>query len=85
MNNILSRALGTNGIVKKVRHLFLVDQTRIHVDCVEGLGNYMELEVVLTPNQCLDEGQKIAFLLMEKLGVDKDDLLAGAYRDMLNK
>lgn len=45
MNALLTEALGQNGIVKKVRRLFLVEQTRIHVDNVEGLGDFMELEV----------------------------------------
>ncbi|XP_017768048.1 PREDICTED: uncharacterized protein LOC108556434 [Nicrophorus vespilloides] len=44
LNNVLSKALGTIGDVKKIRQLFIVGQTRIHVDKVENLGDFMELE-----------------------------------------
>lgn len=47
LNTVLTRALGIFGIVRKTRHLFLVGQTRIHVDNVTGLGSFMELEVQL--------------------------------------
>ncbi|KAK5643075.1 hypothetical protein RI129_006920 [Pyrocoelia pectoralis] len=83
LDRILKFSVGGKGIVKKVRHLFMVGQTRLHVDIVENLGNFMELEVVLKPEQTFEEGQSIANGLMEKLEIDKDDLLAGAYRDML--
>lgn len=43
--SVLDRALGTTIVVKKVRNLFLVGQTRVHVDSVEGLGDFLELEV----------------------------------------
>lgn len=45
VQTVLSDALGVKGEVKKERRLFLIGQTRVHLDAVEGLGNYMELEV----------------------------------------
>lgn len=44
-------ALGVKGLVKKKRMLWLYNQTRIHVDEVEGLGNFLELEVGLVVSQ----------------------------------
>ena len=41
----LKKALGIKGVVKKNRTLYMVGQTRVHVDQVEGLGDFMELEV----------------------------------------
>ncbi len=79
----LSLALGVRGVVRKVRRLYLAGQTRIHLDDVEGLGHFMELEVVLRPGQSEAEGQTIAKTLMEKLGVIESDLLECAYMDLL--
>lgn len=44
----LSDALGVCGVVQKTRHLFLHGHTRIHLDAVEGLGTFVELETVLS-------------------------------------
>jgi predicted adenylyl cyclase CyaB len=83
LKTTLSLALGTRGIVRKTRYLYLVGQTRVHLDDVEGLGQFMELEVVLSPHQSDAEGQAIAEDLMSKLGIEKDDLLEGAYMDLM--
>ena len=73
--------------VKKTRWLYLVGQTRVHCDSVEGLGDFAELEVVLKDDQTVEEGEKIAKDLMTKLGIDDPSkLISGAYMDLiLNK
>jgi len=81
----LTMALGVRGVVRKTRYLYLCGQTRIHLDDVEGLGQFMELEVVLREGQTDAEGQSIAEGLMTLLGVRQEDLLEGAYIDLLEK
>lgn len=48
LKTVLQMALGENGTVKKTRMLSHYNQTRIHVDEVVGLGNFLELEVSLS-------------------------------------
>ncbi|MGE5072017.1 MAG: class IV adenylate cyclase [Anaerolineae bacterium] len=83
LKQTLGRALGVRGVVRKTRFLYLVGQTRVHLDDVEGLGQFMELEVVMRPGQPDSEGQSIAADLMAKLGVEQSDLLEGAYMDLI--
>ncbi|XP_063164809.1 adenylate cyclase CyaB-like [Candoia aspera] len=80
---VLSQALGEQGVVKKERHLYMVGQTRVHVDHVEGLGDFVELEVMLQEHQSLREGEEVAQQLMCKLGIEETDLISGAYLDLL--
>jgi predicted adenylyl cyclase CyaB len=85
LKTALGQALGVRGVVRKTRFLYLAGQTRIHLDVVEGLGHFMELEVVLRDDQNAAEGQSIAEGLMTRLGIRKEDLLEGAYMDLLEK
>lgn len=81
----LAEALGVRGVVRKKRYLYLAGQTRIHLDDVEGLGQFMELEVVLLPGQTDAQGQAVAEDLMARLGIAPGDLLDGAYMDLLEQ
>ncbi len=80
---ILTRTLGVVGTVKKTRTLFLAGQTRIHIDEVEGLGDFLELEVVLRKNQNEEDGKHIADQFLREFGIDLPDLIAEAYIDLL--
>lgn len=81
--DLLTRALGVRGIVRKRRLLYLVGRTRIHLDEVEGLGAFLELEVVLAEGQAEEEGEAIARRLLAELGVRDEDRVAEAYIDLL--
>ena len=83
LSRVLELAYGIRGVVKKTRYLYLVGQTRVHLDEVEGLGQFMELEVIMGEGQSDSEGQAIAEDLMSRLGVERGDLLEGAYMDLL--
>lgn len=83
LKQVLALALGVRGVVKKTRYLYMIGQTRVHVDQVEKLGDFMELEVNLHDGQSPEEGQAIAHDLMQKLGVKEEDLLTCAYMDLL--
>jgi adenylate cyclase class IV len=55
----------------------------VHLDRVEGLGDFLELEVVLRDGEPLDAGVAEAHALMAQLGVAPDALIEGAYVDLL--
>ena len=79
----LTRAQGIQGRVRKTRWLLLVGQTRVHLDRVHGLGDFLELEVVLRDGQSAADGEAIAEQLMGELGIARDQHVAGAYLDLL--
>jgi predicted adenylyl cyclase CyaB len=83
MLDILTRTLGRIGEVKKTRILFVIGQTRVHIDTVEGLGDFLELEVVLRPEQTEAEGRHVAEELLTEFGIKHDQLIAKAYVDLL--
>lgn len=83
MKEALGEANGIIGVVKKNREVFFVDQTRVHLDRVEGLGTYLELEVVLDETDPVQLGETVARDLMQQLGVELTQLVSGAYLDLL--
>lgn len=83
LKKVLTAALGMRGEVRKTRYFYLIGQTRIHLDRVEGLGDFLELEVMLHPGQTEAEGQATANELMTELGLNQEDLIDRAYIDLL--
>jgi adenylate cyclase class IV len=81
------RGCGVLGRVRKTRLLVLVARagfhTRIHLDQVQGLGDFMELEVVLADGQSDAQGAAHANALMQQLGLQGVPRESGAYLDLL--
>lgn len=83
LRRVLQSALGTIGRVRKQRIVMMIGRTRVHLDQVEGLGSFMELEVVLAPHESEQAGLTEAQELMSRLAIKSDSLIAGAYLDLL--
>jgi predicted adenylyl cyclase CyaB len=80
----LTALLGIHRIVRKRREVAFYQNVRIHLDRVEGLGTFLELEAVWDGAQSgvAEQERKLAFL-RERLGVQDRDLLAGSYETLL--
>ncbi len=82
---VLQKAYGVRQVVKKVRSLYMVGRTRVHFDEVERLGEYIELEVVLSEGESLEHGEAEARSLMQKLQIQQNELVDVAYVDLLEQ
>jgi predicted adenylyl cyclase CyaB len=82
---ILQQVSRSSGTVEKVRSLYIVGQTRIHIDQVKGLGSFLEIEVVLKERQSDAEGLYIAQTLAKEFGIMENHLVHVAYVDLLRQ
>ena len=85
MLETLSAALGVAGKVRNTRRLYKIGQTRIHLDQVECLGDFLEIEVVLNPSQTEEQGTETAFDVARRLGINGKDMFACAYADLAQR
>ncbi|MBN2030872.1 class IV adenylate cyclase [bacterium] len=70
-------------IVKKKREIWTWQNIRIHFDCVEKLGNFIEFEIVIDTDGNIQTGQQKAEWLMKKFHLSKTDLIAQSYSDLI--
>ncbi len=82
---VLADANGILGEVREIRTLYLKGITRIHLDKVEGLGDFIELEAVLSDTVSAADGEFQVRSLMKQLEIQESDLINCAYLDLLMK
>jgi adenylate cyclase class IV len=80
----LQHALPTGGSVRKRRHLLLYRHTRIHLDEVEGLGGFVELETVMS-GQSEDEGHAELEHVAAALALKPEDAVPHPYVELLHR
>jgi predicted adenylyl cyclase CyaB len=83
LREALTLAYGELARIRKQRLLFLRGRTRIHLDVVAGLGEFLELEVVLAADEPASDGSREARELLAQLSIDGTVLIAGGYLELL--
>jgi len=81
---LLTRAYGQLVLVRKKRVLWLHQHTRIHLDTVSRLGNYLELETVVGKIS-MKEGVREHRQIIEELNLNKYKKINVSYSDLLLK
>jgi homotetrameric cytidine deaminase len=84
LGQALGSALGATVVVSKRRRLFLWENVRIHVDDVEDLGTFLELEALVAPDGSdLAAAQEKVARLRSELAIADEALVAVGYSDLL--
>ena len=80
---LFERTMGIYTIVQKKRDLWKYNHTRIHIDKVDKLGNYLELETVMDDTFNFEEAQNEHNKVVNLLGLALYTKCPGSYSDLL--
>jgi adenylate cyclase class IV len=94
LRELLATALGIHLVIRKSRELFLLGykggaadengiHIRIHLDRVEELGEFVEVEALAGGDISAVQAAQEAQALLEEFGIPQGDLMTGAYADLL--
>lgn len=83
LREALSAVLGIKVVVSKTRRLFVLEDIRIHLDRVDGLGDFIEFEGVVSGDGDPDRFAPLLADLRRAFGIREGDLLRGSYSDLL--
>ena len=84
MLHILSSALEVDVVVEKNRHIYFLENVKVHVDVVPGLGQYVEIEAIGDPGANVEARlERQCREVMALLGIRDEDLIDRSYSDML--
>jgi predicted adenylyl cyclase CyaB len=82
LRNVLAGALGVLATVRKRRTLLVLDGTRLHLDNVEALGAFMEIEAPVTDGDDAKARERLDWLLGE-LGLTWEECIRASYLDLM--
>ncbi len=84
LKELLTRALGVLVVVEKDREIYFIENVKFHIDAVEGLGRFVEIEAIDADGAIgRDELRRQCESYMQALGIHPEDLISCSYSDML--
>jgi adenylate cyclase class 2 len=85
LKQVLAAALGVRAVVDKRREVYLIENVRVHLDEVVGLGTFLEFEAVLG-SDCDDaQGHHLVERLCREFDISTEDLVSGSYSELVLK
>jgi adenylate cyclase, class 2 len=83
LRGVLERSLGVLVAVDKQREIYYVDNVKFHIDQVEGLGGFVEIEACGTADGDREPLLAQCRQYMELFGIRDEDLVEKSYSDLL--
>ncbi|MDB5195024.1 MAG: adenylate cyclase [Parcubacteria group bacterium] len=84
LKDILIHALEKLVVVDKKREIYFIDNVKFHIDNVEGLGSFIEIEARDTEGSIgLEKLHGQCAEWMKRFTIESKDLVSGSYSDLL--
>jgi predicted adenylyl cyclase CyaB len=85
LKEILARSLGIRTVVVKQREIYFIGNVKFHIDRVENLGSFVEIEAIDSDGSIgTDRLGAQCRQYIELLGISQDDFITNSYSDMLD-
>jgi adenylate cyclase, class 2 len=83
---MLRDSIGVLTVVKKSREIYFIDNIKFHIDIIEGLGNFVEIEAGNLHREIpVEQLYEQCNQFLKLLEIDSADLIDESYSDMLLK
>ncbi|MBU0536722.1 MAG: class IV adenylate cyclase [Nanoarchaeota archaeon] len=84
MKDILTKTLGILAVVDKKREIYFIGNVKFHLDNVEGLGTFAEIEAIDDDNsRTSEELLSQCRHYMKLFGIEEKNLMNNSYSDMI--
>ena len=81
---LLTSALGLWKLVKKSREIYYIGNVKFHIDILEGIGEFVEIEAGnILAEKSIEELQEACNYYLREFKIEPEDLLQGSYSDMI--
>jgi len=81
---LLTKANGIKVVVKKSRAIYFIDNVKFHIDEVEGLGSFVEIEAIDADGSLgLEKINQQCHYYLQAFQIPETDLLTHSYSDLL--
>jgi predicted adenylyl cyclase CyaB len=84
LKKILSDSLGVKIAVRKKREIYYIKNVKFHIDEVEELGSFVEIEAGnMIADKTQEELREQCDFYVKEFGIEEKDFIAGSYSDMM--
>jgi len=84
LKEILTKALGVLVVVDKKREIYFIDNVKFHIDAVEDLGTFVEIEAIDNDNTIgKDKLLEQCQFFLDLFKIPQENLISVSYSDLL--
>ncbi|HTH30034.1 MAG TPA: class IV adenylate cyclase [Lacibacter sp.] len=84
LKELLMKAHGIKVVVKKKREIWFIDNVKFHIDEVESLGSFVEIEAIDADGSLgLEKIKEQCYFYLQQFQIGDDNLLTHSYSDLL--